>query len=199
MKMSLSGWFQRGRKKARSPEAPAAGSQATTATVGWMDSEGVAHAAKAKLGERFEGGIDLSLKEEITVDTRLWLISEDGFDRAATVHFCGEEQGRFTVRVAFLDDVSESEALGDLSNARMKWTEGSGRIVECAVSFRNSESGELTVSMTEALPVPSIVLLTGGDYQCLGSVRACEEEADCWVSEVVVMSDAYPRARAQAA
>jgi hypothetical protein len=81
----------------------------------------------------------------------------------------------------------------------MKWSEGSGRVVGCTVSFRSGKEGELTVSMAEALPVPSVVLITGGAYQCLGAVQSSEEEEDCWVAQIQVISDAYPRAIAQAA
>jgi hypothetical protein len=199
MKMPLSGWLQRGIKKLRTGEAPVEVSQATTAAVGWLDEEGVAHAVTARLGERFDGGIDLLLKEGISVDTPIWLISEDGFDRAAAVHFSSQEQGRYTVRVAFLEDTSGLGKDTPFSAARMKWTEGSGRVVGCTVSLSSGENGELAVRMTEAVPVPSVVLLTGGDYQCLGEVRGCQEEDDCWVAQVRVVSDACPRASAQAA
>ncbi len=74
MKMSLSGWFQRGAKKKRKAPAPRVVSTATTATVAWVDRQGAPRAAKAMLGERFEGGIDLSLADEIPVDTPLWLL-----------------------------------------------------------------------------------------------------------------------------
>jgi len=74
MKMSLSGWFQRVAKKKRKAPAPRAVSTATTATVAWVDRQGAPRAAKAMLGERFEGGIDLSLADEIPVDTPLWLL-----------------------------------------------------------------------------------------------------------------------------
>lgn len=197
--MSLSGWLQRGMKKLRTSEAPVARSEATTAAIGWMDAQGIAHASKAKLGERFEGGIDLLLDEEIKVDTPVWLISDDGFDKAATVHFCSREQSRYTVRVVFLEDASGLEEDAVITAARMKWTEGSGRVVGCTVSLRSGKEGELTVSMAEALPVPSVVLLTGGSYQCLGAVQSSQEEMDCWVAQVQVISDAYPRAMTQAA
>lgn len=199
MKMSLSGWLQRGMKKLRPGEASVETSVATTAAIGWMDAQGVAHASKAKLGERFDGGIDLLLDQEIIVDTPIWLISDDGFDKAAAVHFCNREQSRYTVRVAFLDDASGLDEGTAFSAARMKWTEGSGRVVGCAVSLRGGKEGELTVSMAEALPVPSVVLLTGGNYQCLGAVQSSEEEKDCWVAQVQVISEAYPRAISQAA
>jgi hypothetical protein len=199
MKMSLSGWLQRGMKKLRPGDAPVARSEATTAAIGWMDAQGVAHASKAKLGERFEGGMDLLLDEEIMVDTPIWLISDDGFDKAATVHFCNREQSRYTVRVAFLEDASGLEESAAISAARMKWTEGSGRVVGCAISLRSGKDGELTITMAEALPVPRVVLLTGGSYQCMGAVQSCEEEEDCWVAQVQVISDAYPRAMARAA
>ena len=199
MKMPLSGWFQRGIKKLRTAEAAIENSQATTAAVGWLAEDGVAHAVTAKLGERFDGGIDILLAEEISIDTPIWLISADGFDKAAAVHFCSREQGRYTVRVGFLEDTSGLEKNTAFSAARMKWTEGSGRVVGCTILLRNGENSELAVSMAEAVPVPSVVLLTGGDYQCLGAVSSCQEEEDCWVAQVRVISDACPRANAQAA
>lgn len=198
MKMSLSGWFQRGAKKEQGDQAPQAVSTATTATVAWVSRQGTPRAAKAMLGERFEGGIDLGLAEEIAVDTPLWLLSEDGFDRVASVHFCGGESGRFTVRVGFLDD-APSEADEAIESSRMRWIEGANRVVGCAVSFQSGEAGKLTVTMAEAAPVPSVVLLSSGGYQCLGSVRGCEEEKDRWVADVQVMSEAFPRPGLQAA
>jgi len=197
MKMSLSGWFQRGAKKKAAP-APQAVSTATTAIVAWVDGEGTPRSAKAMLGERFEGGIDLGLGYEIPVDTPLWLLSEDGFDRVASVHFCGGESGHYAVRVGFLDGDSP-EADEATESSRMRWIEGASRIVGCPVSFENGEAGNLTVTMAEAVPVPSVVLLTGGGYQCLGSVGDCDEGKDSWVADVKVISDAYPRPGLQAA
>lgn len=198
MKMSLSGWFQRGTKKKPKAQAPRPVSNATTAIVAWVDGEGASRSAKALLGQRFEGGIDIGLADEIPVDTPLWLLSEDGFDRVASVHFCGGGNGHYTVRVGFLD--GDSTEADDATEApRMRWIEGASRIVGCAVSFENSEAGNLTVTMAEAVPVPSVVLLTGGGYQCLGSVRGCDEEKDRWVADVKVISEAYPRPGLQAA
>jgi len=81
----------------------------------------------------------------------------------------------------------------------MRWIEGASRIVGCQVSFENGEAGNLTVTMNEAVPVPSVVLLSGGGYQCLGSVSGCNEEKDSWVADVKVISEAYPRPGLQAA
>jgi hypothetical protein len=70
--------------------------------------------------------------------------------------------------------------------------EGSSHVAAAPVSVKNSRHGEIEVELGEALPIPSIALLQGLKFQCVGSVTRCLGEHGRWLATVKVLSGPYP-------
>jgi hypothetical protein len=122
----------------------------------------------------------------------VWLLSEDGFDRAGVVQACGGEQDGYSARILFYENAPSDAGETGESRARIKWIEAAGRIVEHPVSLENAGGGEIEAALAEDVPTPSVVLLAGGEFQCLASTVSCEKQGEQWIARLHAISDAYP-------
>ena len=191
MKMSFSSLWRKGfRRSAEKPERPAALGGKTT--IAWIGESGEAHCCKTGLRERFEGGVSIDLDMEIPADRPIWLVSSDGFGRAGTLRDCIPNEEKFVGRVSFFPDQGPGKNGSEQPSARMRWMEGGSHVVATPVSVKNSRRGEIEVELSEALPVPAIVLLQGVEFQCVGSVTRCLGEDGRWLATVEVLSGRYP-------
>lgn len=191
MRMSFSSLWRKGfRRSAEEPEQPTTRGGKTT--IAWVGESGEAHCRKTSLRERFEGGVSIDLDMEIPADRPIWLVSSDGFGRAGILRDCIPKKEKFVGRVAFIPDQGPGKNGSERPTARVRWMEGSSHVVATPVSVKNSRHGEIEVELGEALPVPTIVLLQGVEFQCVGSVTRCLGEHGRWLATVEVLSGPYP-------
>lgn len=183
------------------PVWPAAG----TATIAWIAATGAARRASCRLQSRSVHELRLRVDEALGPDDSVWLILDDGLNcsgRVLTCHpaegldvsFEGKSNEEFEVHLALMQAGAE---VTNSSAAHVKWLNPSGVVVQEQVSLQSAEQGQLQVVLNEPLPVPSIVLLAGKGFQCLGSVRRCERGAGRWAVAVEVLGQAYSRPRSQ--
>jgi hypothetical protein len=180
------------------PVWPAAG----TAALAWIGPQGTARTASCRLQSRSDHELRLLADEALGPDDAVWLILDDGVNCAGRVlacHRAGDKfeekfEAEFEVHIAL---IQAGPAEANHSAAHLKWVAVSGVVAQEQVSLQSAEQGQLQVVLHEPLPVPSLVLLAGKGFQCLGSVRRCEPNAGRWSVAIEVLGQAYSRSRTQ--
>ena len=180
------------------PVWPAAG----TAAMAWIGAPGTVRSASCRLQSRSDHELRLRIDEALGQDDLVWLILDDGVNcsgRVLTCHPAGEEfegefDEKFEVHIALMQ---AGPAVTSSAGAHLKWLDSAGVVAQEQVSLQSAEQGQLQVVLNESLAVPSIVLLAGKGFQCLGAARRCEPGAGRWAVAVEVLGEAYSRPRTQ--
>jgi hypothetical protein len=184
------------------PVWPASG----TAAMAWIDAPGTMRRASCRLQSRSDHELRLRIDQALGPDDLVWLVLDDGVNcsgKVLTCHPAGEferefdekfNNEKFEVHIALMQ---ASPAVTGISAAHLKWLDSSGVVAQEQVSLQSAEQGQLQVVLSQPLAVPSIVLLAGKGFQCLGAARRCEASAGRWGVAIQVLGDAYSRPRAQ--
>ena len=172
------------------PVWPAAG----TAAMAWIDAPGTVRRASCRLQSRSDHELRLRIDEALGPDDSVWLILDDGVNFSGKVLTCHGAEQEFEVHIALMQ---AGPAVTSSAGAHLKWLDSSGVVAQEQVSLQSAEQGQLQVVLNEPLPVPSIVLLVGKGFQCLGAARRCERSAGRWAVAIQVLGEAYSRPRTQ--
>jgi len=184
------------------PVWPAAG----TAAMAWIDAAGTVRRASCRLQSHSDHELRLRIDEALGPDDLVWLILDDGVNcsgKVLTCHPAGEFDEKFDEKFnnekfeAHIALMQAGLAVTSSAGAHLKWLDSSGVVAQEQVSLQSAEQGQLQVVLNEPLPVPSIVLLAGKGFQCLGAARRCEPGAGRWAVAIEVLGEAYSRPRAQ--
>jgi hypothetical protein len=172
------------------PVWPASG----TAAMAWIDAPGTVRRASCRLQSRSDHELRLRIDEALGPDDLVWLILDDGVNCSGRVLTCHGAEQEFEVHIALMQ---ASPAVTSSAGAHLKWLDSSGVVAQEQVSLQSAEQGQLQVVLSQPLPVPSIGLLAGKGFQCLGAARRCEPSAGRWAVAIQVLGEAYSRPRAQ--
>jgi hypothetical protein len=172
------------------PVWPASG----TAAMAWIDAPGTVRRASCRLQSRSDHELRLRIDEALGPDDSVWLILDDGVNFSGKVLTCHGAEQEFEVHIALMQ---AGPAVTSSAGAHLKWLDSSGVVAQEQVSLQSAEQGQLQVVLNEPLPVPSIVLLVGKGFQCLGAARRCEPSAGRWAVAIQVLGEAYSRPRTQ--
>jgi hypothetical protein len=162
--------------------------------MAWIDAPGTVRRASCRLQSRSDHELRLRIDEALGPDDLVWLILDDGVNCSGRVLTCHGAEQEFEVHIALMQ---ASPAVTSSAGAHLKWLDSSGVVAQEQVSLQSAEQGQLQVVLSQPLPVPSIGLLAGKGFQCLGAARRCEPSAGRWAVAIQVLGEAYSRPRAQ--
>ena len=166
------------------------------ALIGWLHEDSTARLASAEIIEQSGDDVVLRCRQAVESATKVWLIPPAGDGTSGTLCSCDEIGEGFRVNL-MLDQAQEIEPdPARLGRVSLTWIAENGSTDRTQVAIKNGAEGELEISSPHAVPVPSMVLLSGYRYRGLGVAEYCRHEKDSYRLTVGMTEEVSPQTNA---
>ena len=167
-----------------------------SALIGWLNEDSTARLASAQIIEQSGDEVVLRSRQAVESDTKVWCIPPTGEGMSGTLRSCDEIGEGFRVSL-MLDQAQEIEPdQARLGRVSLMWTAANGSMGRGRVAIKNGAEGQLEISSPDAVPVPSMVFLSGYRYRGLGVAENCRHEKDSYSLTVGMTEEVSPQSNA---
>jgi len=143
--------------------------------MGWLGEDGRVRLGRVEVTHAGRGELTIEAPFALSRRQLVWLLPATPKDYPARVEDVKAGQGAHHLRLRLVREQRRPAAEPALTVAQLRWVDGAGRLVTSFVYLRKAARGQIEVNVPEPLPVPSLALVSGGEWRCLASVQSCAE------------------------
>ena len=165
--------------------------------MGWLNEDATAGLASVEIIEQSDSEHVVRMRQPVSNGEKVWLIPPAGEGVSGSVRSCDEIAEGFRVSIV-LDNAEEMTETGQVYPGRVSlaWTDANGSVCRTRAAMESGGEGELEISTLEAVPAPSLVLLSSYGYRGLGVAKECRPENDSYRVTVAMTEEVYPQPNA---
>ena len=150
-----------------------------SATISWRKPGGELAALEIEITDTSPKGLGIRLPDEIPVGQTVTIsASEDKKYRGVLRHCRPQDGGYFAGVVLVFRERRRNDREPVTGEGTLSWAGPTGTQNEEQVGVRNLSDEGIQLAVARAVPVPSMVRLSGVTEECFGSTCYCERDGD---------------------